>query len=213
MTYYSEWDLVLMDIMKNGSNVLVKLFDEVLGKHDDTTFFIIEPTTFIVPARNPYDRLVSQFYHINRKLLWEEYRHTIHYSFFKKWVKETYENGYDGMDGHFFSQTHIIQYDKHPDLPYTIFKLEELIPHQLFWFMELSEEKKIEIDNRYLEIQKEMSKTKHHATGNVKQGIWEIFYDSNTIEICNDYFGDDFRIFGYDMIEPTKWESPKRTIL
>lgn len=213
MTYYPKYDLVLLDIMKNGFNVLVSLFDFVLGDHSTNPYFLVEPTTFIVPARNPYDRLVSQFYHINRKPLWEEYRHTIHYSFFKSWVKETYERGYDGTDGHYFSQTHIIQYDKHPDLPYRIFKMEELIPHQLFWFVDLSEEEKIEIDNRYLELQREMSKTKHHASGNVKQGIWEIFYDSKTIEICNNYFENDFKVFGYDMIQPSEWKTPKRLLV
>ena len=58
-----------------------------------------------------------------------------------------------------------------------------------------------------------MNKTKHHASGNVKQGIWEIFYDSKTIEICNNYFENDFKSFGYDMIEPSEWKTPKRLLV
>jgi len=213
MIYYSDYDLVLLDILKNGSNLLKQLFEYTFERKADRPYFLREPQIFIVVCRNPYDRLVSQFYHINAKELRNNYRYAIHYPFFRKWVKETYGMGYDGNDGHYYSQSHIIQYDKFPELPYSIFKMEELIPHQLFWYMDLTDEKKSQIDEQFLEITNELVKTHHHSMGNSKQGLWKTFYDSETIEVCNQYFADDFRIFGYDMIDPLKWETPKRSVL
>lgn len=213
MIYFSDCDVVLLDIMKNGSNLLTRLFSYVFEKEPDKPYFIREPQIFIVVSRNPYDRLVSQFYHINRKELTKDYQYAIHYPFFRKWVKETYENGYDGADGHYYAQSHIIQYDKFPDLPYTMFKMEKLIPHQLFWYINLSDERKADIDTKFSEITTELIRIKHHATDNLKQGKWETFYDSETIRICNQYFAKDFEAFGYDMIEPSEWEVPKRSVL
>ncbi len=213
MIYYSEWDLAFLDIMKNGSNLFVELFKYVIGREADKPFFIREPQLYVTVVRNPYDRLVSQFYHINRKELTKDYKYAIHYPFFRKWVKETYENGYDGADGHYYAQSHIIQYDKFPELSYIVFKMEELIPHQLFFFLDLDDERKMDIDNKFSEIRLELSKSRHHAAGNIKQGIWQSFYDSETIKVCNQYFGKDFEAFGYDVIDPNKWEAPKRTIL
>lgn len=212
MIYYSEWDLVFLDIMKNGSNLFAELFKYVIGREADKPFFEREPQLYVTVVRNPYDRLISQFYHINKGILVKEYKKAIHYPFFREWVKETYENGYDGTDGHLFAQSHIIQYFKYP-LPYQIFKMEELIPHQLFFFLDLDDERKIDIDNKFSEIRLELSKTKHHAAGNIKQGIWQSFYDSQTIKICNQYFAKDFEAFRYDMINPSEWETPKRTLL
>jgi hypothetical protein len=212
MIYYSEWDLVFLDIMKNGSNLFVELFKHVLGKEADKPYFIREPQLYISVVRNPYDRLVSQFYYVNRGTIVKEYKKAIHFPFFRKWVKETYENGYDGTDGHLFSQAHIIRYYEH-QLPYQLFKMEELIPHQLFFFLDLDDEHKSDIDNKFSEIRLELDNTKHHANGNIKQGIWQTFYDSETIRICNEYFAKDFEAFGYDMIHPSEWETPKRSML
>jgi len=54
---------------------------------------------------------------------------------------------------------------------------------------------------------------KHYATNNIKQGIWQTFYDSETIGICNEYFADDFEVFNYEIIDPNKWETPKRSMV
>jgi hypothetical protein len=214
MTYFSDYELVFLDIMKNGSSRFISLFEYVLGKEKDNPVFVREPQLFITVVRNPYDRLVSQFYHINRSELYRNYRYTIHYPLFREWVKKTYENGYDGDDGHIYAQNHIIQYYKYPDLPYHIFKLEELKPYELFFFLgELSDERKADIDKKYKELGQLRIDDGHYTAGNMKQGIWEIFHNQETIKICNDYFAKDFEAFGYDMIDPLKWETPKRSML
>jgi|688.fasta_scaffold415910_2 hypothetical protein len=214
MTYFSDYDLVLLDIMKNGSSRFISLFEYVLGKEKDKPVFIREPQLFITVVRNPYDRLVSQFYHCNKRELWNDYRYAIHYPFFRKWVKETYGNGYDGVDGHYYPQSYIIQYKKYPDLPYHIFKIEELKPYELFFFLgELSLERKADIAREYKELGQSRINDKHYATNNIKQGIWQTFYDSETIGICNEYFADDFEVFNYEIIDPNKWETPKRSIV
>jgi hypothetical protein len=102
MIYYSEWDLAFLDIMKNGSNLFVELFKSVIGREADRPFFVREPKIYISVVRNPYDRLISQFYYVNRQEIVTTYKKSIHFPFFRKWVKETFENGYDGTDGHFF---------------------------------------------------------------------------------------------------------------
>lgn len=212
MIYYSEWDLVFLDIMKNGSNVFVNLYKHVLGREADRPFFEREPKWFITVVRNPYDRLVTQFYHINRRELNTTHKYSIHFPFFRKWVKETYENGYDGVDGHYFSQSHIIQYYEHP-LPFMIYKIEELKPYQLFPFIDLTEEQKDEIVGKYVEIQNQYNLNKHHATTNGKQGVWQSFYDSETIKICNRYFANDFKAFDYPMVEPSEFKGIDRTLI
>jgi hypothetical protein len=212
MTYYSEYDLAFLDIMKNGSNVFIKLFEYVIGRKADEPFFVREPQIYLTVVRNPYDRLVTQFYHANRKILGKEYSHSIHYPFFRKWVKDTYKNGYDGDDGHMFAQNHIIQYYEWP-LPYKVFKLEELVPHELFFFLELDDERKADIDAKFLEIKRDLDNSRHHASGNLKQGIWQVFYDAESIEVCNNYFAKDFEAFNYEIIDPNKWETPKRSMV
>lgn len=202
MRYYPDWDLCFLDIMKNGSNLFVQLFDYVIEKPAEYPYFIRVPQIYITIVRNPYDRLVSQFYHINRRKLNTDYKNAIHHPFFKEWVKETYGNGYDGDDGHYFSQTHQIRYYEHP-LPYNIFKLETLKPHQLFWFMDLSDERKIDIDKKAAEIKLELDLNHHHAFGNSKQGVWQTFHDSETIKVCNEYFANDFKAFDYEIINPS----------
>ncbi len=98
-------------------------------------------------------------------------------------------------------------------MPYRVFKLEELVPHELFFFLELDDERKADIDVKFLEIRKELDKSRHHASGNLKQGIWQTFYDAESIEVCNDYFAKDFEAFNYEVIEPSKWETPKRSMV
>lgn len=204
MRYYSEWDLVFLDIMKNGSNMFVQLFEYVMEKPAEHPYFVRVPQIYMTVVRNPYDRLVSQFYHHNRKELNVHYKNAIHYPFFRDWVKKTYENGYDGDDGHYFSQSHIIRYYEYP-LPYHIFKLEDLKAHELFWFMDLSEERKAEIDKKAFELRKELDLNAHHAYSNMKQGVWQTFHNSETIAICNDYFANDFKAFDYEMIIPSEF--------
>ncbi len=214
MTYFEKYDLAYMDIMKNGTNQFTKLFEWGLGVERSKPVFLREPKVFITIVRNPYDRLVSQFYHINRRKMFKEYQHTLHYPIFREWVKESYENGYDGDDGHHYSQSHIIQYDKFPQLHYHIFKIEELVPSDLFFFLDdLTEERKSEINQKYKEFNEEQVKNKHHATGNIKQGIWQMFYDSETLQIANNYFKSDFEYFGYEMLNPSDFVESKRSIL
>lgn len=204
MIYYSDWDLCFLDILKNGSNLFAKLFNYVMEKPADPPYFIRVPQIYITVVRNPYDRVISQFYHVNRGKLKNDYGYVqyIHYPFFKEWVKETYDNGYDGDDGHYISQTHQIRYYEY-SLPYHIFKLETLEPHKLFWFMDLSDERKIDIDKKALEIKLELDLNTHHAFSNFKQGIWQTFHDSETIKVCNEYFANDFKAFNYEIINPS----------
>jgi len=203
MRYYPDWDLVFLDIMKNGSNVFVSLFEYVMEKPSVPPYFERTPEIYMTVVRNPYDRLVSQFYHHNRREL-NIFKNSIHHPFFKEWVKKTYKNGYNGDDGHYFSQTHIIRYYEYP-LPYHIFKLETLVAHELFWFMNLSDERKKDIDAKAFELRTKLDLNYHHAYSNVKQGVWQTFYDSETIEICNNYFANDFKAFEYEMIEPSQF--------
>lgn len=212
MIYYSEWDLVFSDIMKNGSNLFTNLYKYVLGREADKPFFEREPKYFITVVRNPYDRLVSQFYHINKMELTKMHKYSIHFPFFRKWVKQTYENGYDGNDGHYYSQSHIIQYYEYP-LPYKVFKLEELIPHQIFYFLDLTDEQKADIDVKFLEIRNELDLNIHHANKHNKQGLWQSFHNSETIRICNKYFANDFKAFDYPMIDASTWQPPKKNII
>ena len=213
MTYFSHYDLVFLDIMKNGSGRFIRLFEYVLGMDRDKPVFIREPNIFITIVRNPYDRLVSQFYHANRKILWNEYRYAVHYPFFRKWVAETYENGYTDNDGHLFAQSHIIQYDKYPDLPYHIFKIEELEPYKLFFFLgDEAEKRKDEIQTKYDELGMEQIRIKHYASETIKQGIWQTFYDSKTIGICNEYFANDFKYFGYELLNPSEFNFKRNLI-
>lgn len=213
MIYYSEWDLAFLDIMKNGSNLFVELFKFATGREADKPFFVREPQIYMMVVRNPYDRLVSQFYHINKSEIIRNYKYTIHYPFFRDWVKETYSgDGYTGTDGHLFAQTHITQYYKYP-LPYKVFKMEDLIPHQLFFFLDLDETRKNEIDVRFSEIRNELDLSKHHAYNNIKQGVWSSFYDSETIDICNQYFANDFKAFEYQMIKPSEFVEMSRTLI
>lgn len=208
MTYFNEYDLAFADIMKNGTNVFTTLFEYVLGKADVRPFFLREPKVYISVVRNPYDRLVSQFYHVNRKIIWQ-LRYSVHFPFFRKWVQETYENKTDCNqqdDGHILPQNWIIQYYQYP-LPYHIFKLEELIPHELFFFLELDDERKQDIDLKFNEIKIEYDNNGHHANNTLKQGIWQSFYDSKTIEICNTFFLKDFEAFNYEIIEPSVWKN------
>ena len=213
MTYFSDYDLVLLDIMKNGSSRFITLFEYVLGKERDEPVFIREPQIFITIVRNPYDRLVSQFYHINRKELLRDYRYAVHYPFFRKWVEETYGKGYNDVDGHFYAQSHIIQYDKYPDLPYHIFKMEELKPYELFFFLgDEAEERKDDIEREYNEFGLKKIADKHYASGTIKQGMWKTFYDPKTIEICNEYFANDFKYFGYEVLNPSEFNFKRNLI-
>ena len=200
---YDGYGVVFYPIHKNGTNLFKRLFDYVLGNRTNEETKNIEYVHHIIIVRNPYDRLVSQFYHHNRREL-NIFKNSIHHPFFKEWVKKTYKNGYDGDDGHYFSQTHIIRYYEYP-LPYHIFKLETLVAHELFWFMDLSDERKKDIDAKAFELRTKLDLNHHHAYSNIKQGVWQTFYDSETIEICNNYFANDFKAFEYEMIEPSQF--------
>jgi hypothetical protein len=114
---------------------------------------------------------------------------------------EIFENEYEGEDIHMHTQTELLKYYEN-NLPISVFKLEELIPHELFFFLDLSEERKKEIDNIFPKIMVELEQKKHHSTNNIKQGVWQTYYDSKTIEICNKHFINDFVAFNYDIIEP-----------
>ena len=205
MIYYSDYDFVCVDILKNGSTGLKKIFKFVLGREPDELFFIRKPQIHITVVRNPYKRLITQFYHINRIQLWKDFKHTVHHPFFKKWVKEIYGDGYNGNDGHLYNQTHFLQFYENP-IDYKIFKLEELAAHELFFFLYLTEEYKIEIDNEYKKIIDELEKNTHHATNNLIQGVWQSYYDVETIEICNKYYANDFVAFNYEIIEPEEFK-------
>jgi hypothetical protein len=204
MVYYSEYDFLYVDIFKSGSTAIKTLFEYVLGREPDEPFFTKQPRTYITVVRNPYDRLVTQFYHANRIELWRDWKWTVHHPFFRKWVKETYENGYSGNDGHMFSQVRLLKYYENR-LPYKIFKLEELVPYELFFFLPNYQERKEEINDKFLEIIANLEKITHHATNNLKQGIWQSYYDEKTIAICNEYFASDFIVFNYEMIEPVEF--------
>ena len=213
MMYFSEYDFVFLDIFKNGSNVFSRLFEYILGSKGDGPNFIREPNIYISVVRNPYDRVVSQFYHHNRGTILKQYRYTIHYPFFRKWIEEMYSGkGYTGDDGHLHSQSNIIQYYENSSR-IKIFKMEEFKPHEIFFFLDLTDEQKLDIDNKFSEIRLEMDLNKHHASTNMKQGIWQVYHTPQTIDICNNYFANDFKAFDYPMLDPKKWETPKRSVL
>ena len=205
MIYYSEYDFLFLTVLKSGSTVFKKLFEFVIGRESDAPYFKVLPKTYITVVRNPYDRLVTQFYHANKNEIYKDYKFTTHQPLFKKWVKETFEDGYKGDDWHMHTQSHLLQHYEN-NLPYKIFKLEELIPHELFFFLDLSEERKKEIDDEFPKIMVELEKSKHHTTNNIKQGVWQIYYDSKTIEICNKHFINDFVAFNYEIIEPEEFK-------
>ena len=213
MMYFPEYDFVFLDIFKNGSNVFSRLFEYVLGSKGDGPNFIREPNIYISVVRNPYDRVVSQFYNHNRGTILKQYRYTIHYPFFRRWIEETYSGkGYTGDDGHLYSQSHIIQYYENSSR-IKIFKMEEFKPHEIFFFLDLTDEQKFDIDNKFSEIRAKLDLNGHHTTTNIKQGIWQVYHTSETIAVCNEFFTDDFKFFDYPMLDPTKWETPKRSVL
>jgi len=83
----------------------------------------------------------------------------------------------------------------------------------MFYFLDLTDEQKADIDTKFSELRLDLAANGHHAFGTMKQGVWEVFHDEETIELCNNYFAKDFEAFGYDMITPSKWEAPKKSIL
>lgn len=205
MIYYSDYDLAFVDILKNGSMGFRTLFTYVMDREPDKPFFIRQPKIYITAVRNPYDRLISQFYHANKGDIWKNWKWTVHHPYFRRWVRDTYKDGYKGIDGHFYSQTRLLQYYEN-DIAYKIFKMEELKnAHELFFFLPLTKARKAEIDEKYLEILDELQKSTHHATNNIKQGVWQSYYDAKTIEICNKEFENDFKAFGYEMIDPAEF--------
>jgi hypothetical protein len=205
MIYYSEYDLVFITILKNGTNAFAKLFTYVMGKEPEPLFFTRQPTIHMTVVRNPYERLLTQFYHANRRQLWKEFKYTVHHPFFRKWVKETYSNGYDGEDGHLYTQTQFLQFVE-CQMEYKVFKAEEFSAHELFFFLNLTEERKAEIDKEYSKIIIELETSAHHATNSIKQGVWQSFYDAETIKICNNHYADDFKAFNYEIIKPEEFK-------
>jgi hypothetical protein len=234
--YFKKYSLLYWKILKNGTNVFRDLLNDCLGEtgYDLPSFTKINDTSFVIPnqpndklivvwnqfaiVRNPYDRLVSQFYQskfIQNRYGWNAYElhramyELKHYEMFQYWVKETYKDGGKGItDNHFLSQTDLIEYKKNNTIK--LFKLEELEYHKLFWFMDLTDEQKAEIDRKGDEWKKVHSSYGHHSKGYIRQGEWERYYDKNTIQICNEYFAKDFENFGYDMINS---ESFKRIVI
>jgi hypothetical protein len=214
MIYYSEHNLLFFDILKNGSTGFRKLFELVLGKedgflqyhqHDNSLFFITPPVLYATVVRNPYERLLTQFYHVNKKQLWTTFRYTVHYPFFRKWAKEFCSNEYKENDGHLYTQTQFLKFYENP-LEYKIFKIEKLFAHELFFFLDLTAAQKAQIDNEYSKIIKELQGNLHHATNSIKQGTWQSYYDAETIEMCNKYYKCDFKAFDYEIIKPEEFE-------
>ena len=110
MRYYPDWDLVFLDIMKNGSNVFVNLFEYVMEKPSVPPYFERTPEIYMTVVRNPYDRLISQWMHdtqIKNELFYSKLNQK---KLFKEWVVSTYKNGYTGNDNHLLTQTDVIQY-------------------------------------------------------------------------------------------------------
>lgn len=224
MFYWPKHNIVFHPILKNGSTALTELFKFVLGEGEEIEFNLAtkdtDPNTsklYITTLRNPYDRLVSQFYNVYKSHLTKpKYRlksvehlrdiHT-HFFYFRYWVKETYENGYNGEDPHLYSQWHTLDNGYQYGADYKIFKMENLIPHELFFFLKLDDNQKKEIDDEYLKIMDHFEKNNHHATNNQKKHTWEVYHDSNTIRICNEYFADDFKKFEYQMINPSEFRN------
>jgi len=91
--------------------------------------------------------------------------------------------------------------------------MEEFKPHEIFFFLDLTDEQKLDIDNKFSEIRAKFDLNGHHTTTNIKQGIWQVYHTSETIAVCNEFFTDDFKFFDYPMLDPTKWETPKRSVL
>ena len=119
MVYYKKYSLIYWSILKNGTKVFRDLLNEIIGDRGTDIFQFNKVTekNFIIPAqpndklitainqfavvRNPYDRLISQFYHsefIEARYGWNSYElnramyQLKHFDMFKYWVKNTYED-------------------------------------------------------------------------------------------------------------------------
>lgn len=217
--YYKKYKLLYWKILKNGTAVFTDLLNEVLGEGvqfeniapiDDTTILVsgnefVNVRNQFTIVRNPYDRLVSQFYHSEflGKLGKNDFKNMsdsiMHFEAFHKWVKDTY--GGDGSvdNQHFLTQTKLMHYRDNKIMKF--FKLEELKYHQLFWFMKLSDEEKWEIDRKGEKWKQFHTSYGHHSKGFIRKGELMDYYNDDTIKICNEYFLVDFQNFGYQMIE------------
>lgn len=213
MMYYPKHNLSFFYIFKNGSQAFRELFTYVMEGERDTSDFVNKPEINITIVRNPYDRLVSQFYHANKGEIYRNWRLNslgyqklnLHYPLFKSWVRDTFNGGYKGSDEHMYSQPRLLKYFE-GGIEYKVFKLEELVSvNELFFFMELTKERQNEIDIKYSEILRGMEKINHHATNTVKQGVWQNYYDAKTIEICNKEFEGDFIAFNYKVYDPKEF--------
>jgi hypothetical protein len=121
--------------------------------------------------------------------------------YFKEWVIETYKTGYTGDDGHILSQSecvHII-----PDKTFKIFKLEDLIIDDLFYF--LPEIDSVNLNDKYKEILESLNGSiDHHARQYRALDYFMDYYDDEVLEICNSYFRLDFKNFDYKKINHHK---------
>lgn len=203
---YDDYGVVFYTIQKNGTNLFKRLFEYVLGNPSNTENEKIDYKHHILIVRNPYDRLISQWMHVTqiKSIYWDkkEQNTLILYreeqkKYFKEWVIETYKTGYTGDDNHILSQSECLHIT--PDETWKIFKLEDLIIDDLFYFYEGIDSKhlhqKYEEFIESLEVEKE-----HHYRQYRALDYFMDYYDDEILEICNSYFDIDFKNFGYKIV-------------
>jgi hypothetical protein len=203
---YDDYGVVLYTIQKNGTNLFKRLFEYVLGNPSNTENEKIDYKHHILIVRNPYDRLISQWMHVTqiKSIYWDkkEQNTLVRYcrkqrKEFKNWVIETYKTGYTGDDNHILSQSeclHII-----PDKTFKIFKLEDLIVDDLFYF--LPEIDSVNLNDKYKEILESLNGSiDHHSRQYRALDYFMDYYDDEVLEICNSYFNIDFKNFGYEIV-------------
>ena len=208
---YDDYGVVFYPIQKNGTNLFKKLFNYFLGKPTNDETLKINNKHHILIVRNPYDRLISQWMHVTqiRGKYWDKKKKNTLVRYckeqrkeFKNWVIEMYKNGYDGNDNHILSQSECLHIT--PDETWKIFKLEDLIIDDLFYFYEGIDSKhlhqKYEEFIESLEVEKE-----HHSRQYRALDYFMDYYDDEILEICNSYFDIDFKTFGYEIV--THYES------
>lgn len=214
---YDSYGVVFHPIQKNGTNLFKRLFDYFLGKPTNHQNLKINYKHHILIVRNPYDRLISQWMHdtqIKGKYWDKKKKNTLvryckeQKKEFKNWVIETYKMGYVGDTTHICSQSeslHII-----PNETWKIFKLEDLIIDDLFYF--LKEIDSTHLHQKYEEIIESLEvEAGHHSRQYRALDYFMDYYDDEILEICNSYFDIDFKTFGYEIV--THYESSNPNLI
>ena len=207
---YDDYGVVFHPIQKNGTNLFKRLFEYVLGNPSNTENEKIDYKHHILIVRNPYDRLISQWMHVTqiKSIYWDkkEQNTLILYreeqkKYFKEWVIETYKTGYTGDDNHILSQSECLHMI--PDKTFKIFKLEELVIDDLFYF--LPEINFVNLNDKYKEILESLNGSiDHHSRQYRAFDYFMDYYDDEVLEICNSYFKLDFNNFDYKEINHHK---------